>query len=501
MNKADARAADVGVGQAHRYRDPTVASYVERYGKQCAGITISWGQLFRYFIILAALFVFVSYDYKQFFILVNFVVCAVYMATVLFKLFTVILSLVGKGEVTVTAEEIENLNDEDLPAYTILVPLYRESNVADSIMAALERLDYPREKLDVKFLLEWDDKETLEAVEKHGLPSYGEIVIVPPGEPRTKPRACNHGLRRAKGNYLVIYDAEDRPESDQLKKAIAAFSRLDEKVVCLQAKLNYYNPKQNSLTKWFAMEYSVWFDLFLPGLHIMNVPIPLGGTSNHFRIGTLKRLGGWDPFNVTEDCDLGIRLHRIGCSTKILDTTTWEEANSRLGNWIGQRSRWVKGYIQTHLVHTRGRLKTIKCLGLWGYIGFLMSVGGLCFTLLFNPIYWIMLLFLGIYQWQILYPNDVISVIFYYIAIVLGVGNGIFLLLNVLGCIKRKYYSLIVHALLSPIYWIFMSIAAWKGLFQMLRRPFYWEKTAHGLPGSDSAAGLGTDSLTGRTEA
>ncbi len=169
-------------------------------------------------------------------------------------------------------------------------------------------------------------------------------MIVPDTFPRTKPKACNVGLLNAKGEYLVIYDAEDIPDTDQLKKSVIAFRKLDNPlIICLQAKLNYYNPRQNLLTRWFTSEYSMWFDLYLPGLDGLNAPIPLGGTSNHFRVDALKKIGGWDPYNVAEDCDLGIRLFREGYRTRVLDSTTWEEANSRLENWLRQRSRWVKG--------------------------------------------------------------------------------------------------------------------------------------------------------------
>ncbi len=474
------------------YKDATVADYVRRYGAECAHITMSWGQMVRYLVIFLVLLVFGNYRYDQFFILVNFIICALYILTVLFKFFTVALSVVFRTEVKITDDELArlaNTEPDELPVYTILVPLYKESIVADSILKALDALDYPKFKLDVKLLLEADDDETASAIEEAGLPSYCQVITVPEGSPRTKPRACNHGLREAKGEYLVIYDAEDRPDPDQLRKAVAGFAKVGPEVACLQAKLNYYNPRQNALTKWFTMEYSVWFDLFLPGLHLLRIPIPLGGTSNHFRIELLKRLGGWDPFNVTEDCDLGMRLHRAGMVTRILDTTTWEEANCRLGNWIRQRSRWVKGYIQTHFVHTRKRRKTMREMGMWGYGGFLMSVGGLCFTLLLNPIYWVVLGFLAYLQWQVLYVDDLISVIFYHISIVLALGNVVFILINVLGCVRRGLFSLLGYALFSPFYWVLMSLAAWKGFLQVLRRPSFWEKTRHGLATQDLHAG------------
>ena len=227
------------------------------------------------------------------------------------------------------------------PVYTVLVPLYKERNVARNILVALAKLDYPRDRLDVKFLLEADDPDTLEAITAAGIPPYAEVLIVPAGQPKTKPRACNHGLDRARGEFLVIFDAEDRPEADQLKQAVLAFRDSEEHIVCLQAQLAYHNHRQNLLTRWFALEYNVWFRRYLDGLVALGVPIPLGGTSNHFRTRILRDIGGWDPFNVTEDCDLGVRLYMAGHHTRTLDSTTWEEANSRVGNWIRQRSRWL----------------------------------------------------------------------------------------------------------------------------------------------------------------
>src|SRR5205085_6379862 len=140
-------------------------------------------------------------------------------------------------------------------------------------------------------------------------------VVVPKGTPRGKPRACNYGLIHARGEYIVIYDAEDLPDRDQLKKALIAFKKGDERLACVQAKLNYFNRDQNLLTRWFTSEYSQWFDLFLPGLDAIGGPIPLGGTSNHFVTELLLELGAWDPFNVTEDADVGIRLARQGYRT------------------------------------------------------------------------------------------------------------------------------------------------------------------------------------------
>lgn len=233
------------------------------------------------------------------------------------------------------------------------MPLYREANVLPTLVDALKRLEYPPDRLDVKLLLEEDDEDTIRAAKSAALPNYIELVLVPASQPRTKPKACNYGLARARGEYVVIYDAEDIPEPDQLLKAVAVLRSSPAEVVCVQAKLSYYNAFQNVLTKWFTVEYATWFDLMLPGLFAARMPIPLGGTSNHFKTAVLQSMGAWDPFNVTEDADLGIRLYKAGYRTVIMNSTTYEEANADLVNWIRQRSRWIKGYIQTSLVHLR----------------------------------------------------------------------------------------------------------------------------------------------------
>jgi len=310
-------------------------------------------------------------DYKIAFTVLTFGLCGFYGAVILFRLMSVTIALFWSGEHKISHEEVDALPEGDLPIYTVLVPMYKEPEVAQKIARAVTNLNYPIDKLDVKLLLEEDDAPTRKKIEEvfDSLPKCVEVIVcpsVPKGQPRTKPRACNWGLELARGKYLVVFDAEDQPERDQLKKAVIAFRRLEAKgkshVACLQAKLNYFNARQNALTRFFTLEYTTWFDLFLPGLHAVRTPIPLGGTSNHFKTDVLKEIGGWDPFNVTEDCDLGMRLARKGCSTEILDSTTWEEANSHTGNWIRQRSRWIKGYFQTHLVHTRDSVVPVLLL-------------------------------------------------------------------------------------------------------------------------------------------
>lgn len=462
-----------------------------------ASTVLTAAQIARYLAAAAAVVLFILWDYKIAFTTLNFIVCGFYAFTVFYKARCVTASLFHKPDLHYTPEELAALTPAELPVYTVLVPIYKEANIVGRLVAALNRLDYPAEKLDIQLLVEVDDDETVAACRKAELPGHIRLVTVPDGFPKTKPRACNYGLTQARGELLVIFDAEDRPEPDQLKKAVLAFRRLPADVICVQAKLNYYNAVQNWLTRFFALEYTVWFDLFLPGLHRIHAPVPLGGTSNHFRTAALGRLGGWDPYNVTEDCDLGIRLARMRCKTMILDSTTWEEANSGLWNWVRQRSRWVKGYFQTHLVHTRGTLEPWRELGIRGTLGFYFTVGGQVLTLLLNPVYWVVALVWLWFRWPLVYfdrtPHGAYTVwsqvswVFFALTLFLLAANLLFIFINLAACCRRRWWFLIPAALLSPLYWAMISLAAWKGCLQLIWNPFYWEKTLHGL--DDHAAG------------
>src|SRR5207247_7375152 len=210
--------------------------------------------------------------------------------------------------------------------------------------------------------------------------------------PRTKPKACNYGLTLARGDLLTIYDAEDRPDPLQLRRAAVAFRRLDDPVACLQARLSYHNANQNMITRWFTAEYLTWFGGLLPALVEQGAPVPLGGTSMHIRTDVLRMIGAWDPYNVTEDADLGLRLHRLGYRTHVLDSTTYEEATSDFVNWVKQRSRWYKGYMQTWLVHSRHPRRLWKELGPTGFLSFHLTIGATPLVPLINPIFWLLTL-------------------------------------------------------------------------------------------------------------
>jgi cellulose synthase/poly-beta-1,6-N-acetylglucosamine synthase-like glycosyltransferase len=403
-----------------------------------------------------------------------------YLVITVYKLALVWFSTVGHAEVGVTPAELEALSDAELPVYSVLVALYREPETIGRLVEALRSLDYPESKKDVQLLLEEDDTETRAAADMLTLPPGFRITIVPPSFPRTKPKACNIGLAQARGRYLALYDAEDRPEPDQLRKAVAAFRRVGPDVACLQAKLNFYNPRQNLLTRWFAAEYAAWFDLALPGLSTLGSIIPLGGTSNHFVTARLRELFGWDAYNVTEDCDLGIRIFRAGFRSRTLNSTTWEEACSATHYWIAQRTRWVKGYIQTYLVHMRHPWRLLRELGLGNVLTFHLLLGGLVFSLLVNPLFWLLALLWMAFRVDLLthlFPGPVFAMG----AVCLFAGNFTFVYVGAVACYKRGYYDLVKYALLAPIYWVLMSVAGWRALFQFFSNPFLWEKTRHGL--------------------
>lgn len=371
------------------------------------------------------------------------------------------------------------LRAEDLPVFTVLVPMFREPEVLPILAHALRSLDYPRAKLDIKLVLEANDEPTIEAAKALGLEGIFEIIRVPPSQPQTKPKACNYALHYARGDYLVIYDAEDKPEPDQLRKVVAAFLRMPTNTACIQCRLNYYNARENWLTRMFTLDYSLLFDLLLPGLERLKVPIPLGGTSNHFRLDVLRELNGWDPFNVTEDADLGIRMTQKGYRVGVIESTTFEEANVAIGNWIRQRSRWIKGYMMTLLVHTRRPIHLVRSTGLGGALGFAFFVGGTVLSALLNPFYWAMMLiwWSGVTGFDDLFP----PFLRYLSLFNLLAGNGAFIYLTMLAPLRRKWVDLVPYSLTVFAYWALMSIAAYKALWQLVYKPFYWEKTRHGL--------------------
>jgi glycosyltransferase XagB len=406
-----------------------------------------------------------------------------YLSAVLFKF---LLSFAGaqlERFKPISQAEIDALDDRDLPVYTVLCPVYKEPEVVAKLIESLKRVDYPQHKLDVILLLEEDDLATLDAATAAKPAITWRFMVVPNSLPRTKPKACNYGLVFARGEFLVIYDAEDIVADDQLKMAVVAFRKSPLSTLCYQAALNYFNIEENLLTRMFTLEYSYWFDYLVPGLDHLGLPIPLGGTSNHFRTLELRKLSGWDPFNTTEDADLGIRASAMKYHVGFINSTTYEEANANVGNWIRQRSRWVKGYMQTFLVYSRHPITLIKRIGLRNFLSFALFVGGTPVTFLATPIFYFLFV-LGLIG--MLFGNQMISVLFprwvLYIALFnLVIGNFLGIYLNMIAIFLRKNYKLMPFALFNPVYWLLHSIAAYKALWQLFTRPFYWEKTQHGI--------------------
>ncbi|MGV1006250.1 MAG: glycosyltransferase [Candidatus Nanopelagicales bacterium] len=393
--------------------------------------------------------------------------------------------------VVVSDEDARAIPDADLPGYTILVPAYNEPEVVGDLLGAMARMEYPADKMQVLLLLEADDDVTIAAARECADAKNITIVLVPPGEPRTKPKACNYGLDFATGDIVTIYDAEDLPEPLQLRRTVLAFARLPSDVVCVQSKLAYHNAHQNLLTGWFTAEYNLWFGYLLPGMMRSESPIPLGGTSNHLRRDVLEAIGGWDPFNVTEDADLGLRIHAEGYRTAVLDSTTLEEANSDVINWIRQRSRWYKGYLQTWLVHIRRPVQMWRSVGPRAFVRLTLILAGTPVIAVLNLLFWLItiLWFLGqpavvgaVFPWYVYFPA----------LVALIVGNGATLYMNLISLREDDRSDLIVAALTVPGFFALMSVAAAKGVYQLVRNPSYWEKTFHGLahrPEAENQAG------------
>lgn len=358
----------------------------------------------------------------------------------------------------------------DLPIYTVMVALYREAKAVRGLVAALKLLDYPREKLDVKFVIEADDAETKAALDVLELGPPFEVIVAPSLGPRTKPKALNAALPFAYGTFTVIYDAEDRPEPQQLRRAIEAFAG-DAGLSCVQACLTIDNTKDNWLTRVFTAEYATQFDVFLPALARLNMPLPLGGSSNHFRTAILREVGAWDPYNVTEDADLGMRLARLGLRATTIDSTTYEEAPARFYAWLKQRTRWFKGWAQTWLVHMREPLRLLRELKLRDFLIFQLVVGGSVLAALVHPLF--VGFSIGVALWHGAF--DVASVA------ILAVGYVCSAVLAAVGLWRRNLLEHSWALLAMPVHWFLLSAAAWRALPQLFHDPYRWEKTEHGL--------------------
>lgn len=467
------------LGNGFHYRGSTFVKHTKLPNHESAFFRLSNGQIISIILLVAMLAASSYFSWHNTAIIAVAIMTLLYFGDLLFNLYLIYRSFAKPTELTIAPGKITQAPEASWPAYTILCPLYKEAHVIPQFVEAMSRMDYPKDKLQVMLLLEEDDVATINAAKRLNLPDFVEIVIVPDSSPKTKPKACNYGLLQARGVYTTIYDAEDVPDPQQLKKAVLAFKELGPKTVCIQAKLNFYNPKQNLLTRIFTAEYSLWFDLVLTGLHSVGAPIPLGGTSNHFPTAKLRELNGWDAFNVTEDCDLGMRLVKKNYRTAVIDSVTYEEANSGLMNWLLQRTRWIKGYIQTYFVHMR----SLKDFRQGHRITFQLVVGGKILSMIINPMMWVITISYFVFRstfgaWiEQFYPGPVL----YMAVFSLVFGNFLYMYYYMIGCAKREYDDLIKYVIFVPFYWLGMSIAAWRAFGEMITNPHYWSKTKHGL--------------------
>ncbi|MBI5131687.1 MAG: glycosyltransferase [Rhodopseudomonas palustris] len=383
--------------------------------------------------------------------------------------------------------------DDALPIYTVIAALYREANCAGQLVAALEAFDYPPEKLDIILVLEPNDRDTHAALARLGPRPHLRVLTAPPIGPQTKPKALNWALAFARGDFIAVYDAEDRPEPGQLRAALDAFDQHGPTTACVQASLSIDNRTHSWLSMTFLAEYAGQFDLLLHGLTALGAPLPLGGTSNHFRVPVLRAIGGWDPYNVTEDADLGFRLARFGYRAAAFASTTFEEAPVTFGNWLPQRARWMKGFIQTGLVHLRHPLRLWRQIGGRGVATLGLLVGGHVVGAL---AYLALLAVAGLAlaaesvplpAWLQPAPPTALHCC----AVMAGFVSTI--VVGVAGLARRGRLRFAPVLLLTPLYWLCLSLAAWRALAQFVWAPYRWDKTEHGVaaraPASADAAG------------
>ena len=374
-------------------------------------------------------------------------------------------------------ERPRTLLDEELPTYTVIAPLYREADVVAQLVRALDALDYPKAKLDIKLMVERRDRETLARLIALDLPARYEIVVAPPGAPPTKPRALNLALAEARGELLVVYDAEDIPAPGQLRLAASRFGA-DHDLDCLQARLTVRNADDSWLSRLFALEYAALFDLVNPGLCALNAPIALGGTSNHFRVSALVDVCGWDEWNVAEDADLGVRLARYGYKVGTLDSDTSEEAPHELGNWFGQRVRWQKGWMQTCIVHSRNPVRFVRDLGAVRAFAAAILIAGAVFGALLWPAFALDTLWRALETGDTLPRSREAADVFVYLLAVAGVWSIVFP--AVVAARQRRLGVGVGTFALLPVYYALVSLAAWTAITDLVVRPHFWAKTEHG---------------------
>jgi cellulose synthase/poly-beta-1,6-N-acetylglucosamine synthase-like glycosyltransferase len=418
-----------------------------------------------------------------FWLLVSLTAGSILSGSIVLRLFAAAGSFdpLSREELLVQRTGAPRVEDRDLPFYTVVVALYREAASAVQLASALARIDYPASRLQIVIVMEEDDEATRQAFETLALPARFELLTLPDGAPRTKPRALNAALALARGDYICVFDAEDIPGRLQLREAIAIFESSEREVACLQARLTIDNRNEGWFARLFAIEYATLFDVINPGLAWLGMPLPLGGTSNHFRTSVLRDLHGWDAWNVTEDADLGLRLVRAGYTVDVLASSTREEAPVRAGQWMRQRRRWIKGWMQTLLVHLRSPVQACREMGALRATAALLQFGGAMLGFLLGPAF--ALVTVGHILWgDFLRPATTLGIVastcwcFVFLA---GAMSAIWPLW--LGMKRRNMLTQWPWLFTLPAYWLLQTVAAWWALADLLRDPYHWHKTEHGI--------------------
>ena len=365
------------------------------------------------------------------------------------------------------------------PVISILIALRDEDVVLRRLIAALEISKYPKALMDVILVVDEDDVQTPIALAELNVPPWIRVLQAPKDALRTKPRALNYALPFCRGDLVGIYDAEDRPEVDQLDRFAAHFEQAPAEVACAQGYLDFYNSRQNWLSRCFTIEYAIWFRVLLRGVQRLGIPIPLGGTTVFFRRAALERIGGWDSYNVTEDAELGMRLARLGYRTEMVQTTTFEEANCVLKSWIPQRSRWLKGYIMTWLVHMRSPTALWRDLGSVGFVGFQVLFLGAMTAYLATPLFWA--LWFGLLGGNLIAIQALSPLLWQGFLVSMILGQAVMLSVALRAVLPQARRHLIWTVPTLLLYWPLGAVAAYRAVLELVLRPFHWSKTPHGL--------------------
>lgn len=368
---------------------------------------------------------------------------------------------------------------EQVPVYSVLVALYREREVLPQLVQALNRLEWPRAKLEIKLVCEADDAATLEELRSLPLGPCIEVVLVPPGTPRTKPKALAYALPLCSGEFITLYDAEDRPDPMQLVEAWRRFAEEGPEIACLQAPLIITNGASGIISRMFAFEYAGLFRGLLPWLAARQLVLPLGGTSKHFRRAALEDVGGWDGYNVTEDADLGVRFGRYGYRSGVITRPTYEDAPETVSVWLPQRVRWFKGWLQTWFVHMREPVMLWRELGFASFLTMQIMSFGMLISALVHPVFFASVIYLLVRAaWTASLGGEatVLAVIGF---INILCGYGAFILLGMATLLPVEKLRPLRLIIFTPLYWLLLSVAAWVALWEIYRRPHHWSKTPH----------------------